>query len=63
MVPNSAKYPLPQMWQILRKQFLKASDGFTDYIIERRFFICGRRGQHSINLDSRNCKKFSLENL
>ena len=30
-VPMAAKYPLPQRWQILRKQFLEASDWFTAY--------------------------------
>ena len=31
VVQISAKYPLPQMWQTLRKQFLEASDWFTAY--------------------------------
>ena len=30
-VPTAAKYPLPQRWQILRKQFLEASEWFTAY--------------------------------
>ena len=52
-VPSPVKYPVPQRWQTLRKQFLEASDWFT--IIERMSLICRRLGYHSMNLDnSRN---------
>ena len=40
---TAAKYPLPQRWQILRKQqFLEASDWFTAYN-RGKVFNCGRR--------------------
>ena len=38
----AAKYPLPQRWHILRKQFLDAFN--LQPIIEGMFLICGRRG-------------------
>ena len=28
-IPMAAKYPLPQMWPILRKQFFEDSDWFS----------------------------------
>ena len=48
-VPTAAKYPLPQRWQILRKNFLKLLIG-SQHIIEGRSLICGGRGKHNINL-------------
>ena len=48
--PTAAKYPFPQRWQILQKQFLEASDWFTAYYRGKVFNLWKARLRYLVSI-------------